>query len=120
MAEVDVNYALYHPLNQKYQSIYPRNGYSDATTKDGIDKRMVGKTSTSKPAMWKLVEICMTEGTLEALRNGRLRGSLPLTSSQQPTTTAASQNKSGNEKLSAKKNISQETEDGSDGGFFEE
>ncbi|KAI9645906.1 rRNA-processing protein efg1 [Ciborinia camelliae] len=58
--EVDLNYTQYHPLSETYISLYPPKGTEeDAEAK--VDK--------TKPPMWKEVEKCMEEGTLDRLRN---------------------------------------------------
>ncbi|KAG4031175.1 hypothetical protein MFRU_010g03000 [Monilinia fructicola] len=58
--EVDLNYTQYHPLSETYISLYPPKGSEE----DGEAK--INKT---KPPMWKEVEKCMEEGTLDRLRN---------------------------------------------------
>lgn len=77
IAEVDIKYTQYSPLDQKYEGIYPReaNGGSrnpipgiDAHGNDDDAERIIA----SRPAMWRIVKNCMKDGTLEALRNGKL------------------------------------------------
>ena len=126
-AEVDVNYALYHPLDEKYQSIYPRNGNNDAITKGGANNRGVWEVGAARPAMWKLVETCMTDGTLLALRNGQLRKDLTHANSQQSLSAAAGHHeraetikKRSSKGVLPKKTTPQEHDGDSDGGFFEE
>ncbi|KAF7948393.1 uncharacterized protein EAE97_003804 [Botrytis byssoidea] len=58
--EVDLNYTQYHPLSETYISLYPPKGSGD----DAEDK-----ATKEKPPMWKEVEKCMEEGTLDRLRN---------------------------------------------------
>ncbi|KAF7897249.1 hypothetical protein EAF00_005477 [Botryotinia globosa] len=58
--EVDLNYTQYHPLSETYVSIYPPKGSGE----DAEDK-----ATKEKPPMWKEVEKCMEEGTLDRLRN---------------------------------------------------
>jgi hypothetical protein len=126
-AEVDVNYALYHPLDEKYKSLYPRNGAVVGMTEDGTDHQRVRTAGTTKPAVWKVVESSMTNGTLEALRDGRLRKSLLDDRLQQHSQakgrrfesgkTAKDQNVKG---LSTKKTVLSKQDADSDGGFFEE
>jgi len=126
-AEVDVNYALYHPLDEKYQSLYPRNGDVIGMTEDGTDHQRARKAGTTKPAVWKMIESSMTNGTLEALRDGRLRRSLLDDRLQQHSEakgrhfelgkTAEDQNVKG---LSTKKSVLSKQDADSDGGFFEE
>ncbi|KAM0131734.1 hypothetical protein ACHAQE_004838 [Botrytis cinerea] len=58
--EVDLNYTQYHPLSETYISLYPPKG-------SGEDAEV--KATKEKPPMWKEVEKCMEEGTLDRLRN---------------------------------------------------
>ncbi|QSZ30569.1 hypothetical protein DSL72_000125 [Monilinia vaccinii-corymbosi] len=58
--EVDLNYTQYHPLSETYISLYPPKG-----SKEDAE----AKTDKTKPPMWKEVEKCMEEGTLDRLRN---------------------------------------------------
>ncbi|MCJ1384643.1 18S rRNA maturation protein [Xylographa soralifera] len=73
-AEVDLNYTMYYPLAEKYQSLYPRaepQGAQDdkkTVRVGGRDKRRLGG---GKPPLWPLIERAMTESTLEALRDGK-------------------------------------------------
>ena len=65
-AQVDLNYALYYPLHEKYTSLYPRAGPGPETAEE--------KGEADRPPLWRLVEKCMVEGTLEALRDGKVGG----------------------------------------------
>lgn len=112
-AEVDLNYTLYHPLLEKYVGIFPRQ---DAP-----------KTRQDKPAIWTVVEACMANGTLQALRDGKLQTTataMPLR--PQPAAPGTWHRKSGkqNQKASVtgtSANLAaNEQDEGSDGGFFEE
>ncbi|KAF7949052.1 hypothetical protein EAE96_008225 [Botrytis aclada] len=58
--EVDLNYTQYYPLSETYISLYPPKGSGE----DAEDK-----ATKEKPPMWKEVEKCMEEGTLDRLRN---------------------------------------------------
>ncbi len=127
-AEVDVNYALYHPLDEKYRSLYPRNSNNVTTSEDSLANRSARKAGTTRPAIWGVVEECMTGGTLEALRDGRLRSKLLNERSQQNMSSKArltepsKKTSDRNSKMSSSvKTILPEEQDGdSDGGFFEE
>lgn len=75
-AEVDLNYTIYHPLVEKYQSLYPRtneqgSGEGDSDNKTG--EKEVRKVGGKKPPIWSIVERSMAEGTLQDLRDGKLR-----------------------------------------------
>jgi hypothetical protein len=63
VAEVDLNYTQYCPLNEPYVSLYPLK--DSAKEEDQAEK----DTTKSKPSMWAEVEKCMEEGTLNKLRN---------------------------------------------------
>ena len=75
-AEVDVNYAIYYPLDQHYVSLYKRK--AKASDDDDNFEAGVGNVPendpqrTADPEIWQMVRRCMAEGTLEALRNGKL------------------------------------------------
>ncbi|MCJ1417008.1 18S rRNA maturation protein [Xylographa parallela] len=73
-AEVDLNYTMYYPLAEKYQSLYPRaelQGPSDEGKTSRIGGRAKRKVGGEKPPLWPLIERAMTESTLEALRDGK-------------------------------------------------
>lgn len=59
IADVDLNYTQYCPLNEVYISIYPQTS-SEEDQKD----------VTKKPEMWREVERRMEDGGLDNLRNG--------------------------------------------------
>lgn len=66
VAEVDLNYTQYCPLAETYVSLYP--------PKEGGAARLEESNTadiSSKPPMWKEVEKCMEDGTLDKLRNRR-------------------------------------------------
>lgn len=74
-AEVEVNYAVFFPLEREYVPLFPKKK-RDAGDGDGEDE-MVPESAADVErhgdgAMWELVKQCMMEGTLEALRNGKL------------------------------------------------
>ena len=73
-AEVDLNYTMYYPLAEKYQSLYPRaelQGPPDEGKTSRIGGRAKRKVGGEKPPLWPLIERAMTESTLEALRDGK-------------------------------------------------
>ncbi|OQE47548.1 hypothetical protein PENCOP_c001G02780 [Penicillium coprophilum] len=69
--QVNLNYAIYYPLTEKYISIYP-NGKPDATDPQSELQTEETKSNDSKPPLWPVVEKCMEEKTLDLLRNGKL------------------------------------------------
>lgn len=66
VAEVDLNYTQYHPLYQRYISLYPPKD-GDGSEIGNQDVHM--EDTTNKPPMWAEVEKRMVEGTLSQLRN---------------------------------------------------
>ncbi|KAH8815809.1 hypothetical protein F5884DRAFT_773745 [Xylogone sp. PMI_703] len=64
IAEVDLNYTQYCPLAETYISLYPPKEAGEERLDD--QARLDTK---SKPPMWKEVEKCMEDGTLDKLRN---------------------------------------------------
>lgn len=90
-AKVNLNYTIYYPLTEKYISIYAerkKTGQSQDGKQDqdqdgledgmDVDEQASGQEGASdavtaeKKAMWLLVEKCMSEGTLDTLREGKL------------------------------------------------
>lgn len=117
-AEIDVNYTIYHPLTEKYKSIFPRQ--EDAEGGETAARKLV----TEKPAMWQKVEQCTVEGTLEALRDGKLAICTPIDkrkSSAPERPRSKHDNKNGRAgSKSSKATVRQVQDEESDGGFFEE
>jgi hypothetical protein len=63
VAEVDLNYTQYFPLNERYVSLYPAKSA-------GMDQGAgQAEDAIAKPAMWAIVEKSMENGTLNQLRN---------------------------------------------------
>lgn len=73
-AEVDVNYAQYFPLEQPYVSLFPRQKpEGDAEdVKVDVDERKADVDRKGDQNMWQRVKQCMADGTLNALREGKL------------------------------------------------
>lgn len=74
-AEVDVNYAQYYPLDRHYVSLFPRKKTKDDDTgENDIDAYEKDEAMERKgdSEMWNKVKECMADGTLDALRNGKL------------------------------------------------
>lgn len=68
---MNINYAIYYPLTEKYISIYP-NGKPDATGPGSELQKQETKSNAAKPPLWSIVEKCMEEKTLDLLREGKL------------------------------------------------
>ncbi|KAI9806370.1 MAG: hypothetical protein M1825_006485 [Sarcosagium campestre] len=75
VAEVDLKYAQYCPLDQKYISLYADRAKQET---GGADEDSTYKGD--KPPLWAEVERRMEEGTLDALRNGDSGSNLEFTS----------------------------------------
>ncbi|KAJ5959843.1 rRNA-processing protein EFG1 [Penicillium vulpinum] len=69
--QVNINYAIYYPLTEKYISIYP-NGKADVAKPESELQTDESKSNDSKPPLWSVVEKCMEENTLSLLREGKL------------------------------------------------
>ncbi|KAK5938661.1 rRNA-processing protein efg1 [Knufia obscura] len=134
--EVNRNYAMYAPLDQKYISIFaPKlgpSGKQDDSLQDSI---------VTKPPMWKVVEATMARGqpALEALREGKTRiegtgqeGATDLDEGNEAESKMTSQgqkhklNKAHREKTGVRRKetviagVEEATDDDmSDGGFFD-
>ncbi|KAM0802222.1 hypothetical protein BDR22DRAFT_803841 [Usnea florida] len=114
-AEIDVNYTIYHPLIEKYRSLFPRQEDGETAAR---------KLVTVKPAIWKMVEQCTEDGTLEALRDGKLVTGLSAKEKKSPPEKTRPTRKGGNGLTGSKpaKDVAPLPQEGeeSDGGFFEE
>lgn len=80
VARVNLNYTIYYPLAERYVALYADAKKKKDQAKDG-DKdedgdagyTLVHANAADKPAMWHTVETCMKDGTLELLRDGKLK-----------------------------------------------
>lgn len=122
-AEVDLNYTLYHPLDEKYHSLYPPK-VGDAAEDDGrISTERLKVRKASRPAIWAVVEQCMRAGTLISLRDGKLGRKLP--EAEANTSGSITRGRDECRTLQGKgagSNTGQalkDEENDSDGGFFE-
>ncbi|KAI7341307.1 hypothetical protein KC315_g193 [Hortaea werneckii] len=81
-AQVDVDYAIYYPLDLPYKPLFPTNKKNkDGTNEtlnsseepeDADDKKDAERQGDAE--MWAKVKQCAEDGTLDALRNGKLTG----------------------------------------------
>lgn len=123
IAEVDLNYTMYHPLDEKYHSLYPPK-VGDAAEDDGrISTEKLKGGKASRPAIWAVVEQCMSAGTLVALRDGKLGRKLPEAEAKASgsTTRRRGENRTfdGEEASLNTGHALKDDENESDGGFFE-
>jgi hypothetical protein len=123
--EVDVNYAQYFPLDQPYVSLFPRKTEDEKGSDRNAESERKGDD-----VMWQKVKQCMVKGTLQALRNGRLRKEGSDVDHEQPRSTAKRRDRSshggdgvsegkGAESRRSLHKVRDADEDESDGGFFE-
>lgn len=116
-AEIDVNYTIYHPLTEKYQSLFPRQ--EDAGGGETAARKLV----TEKPAMWMVVERCTADGVLEALRDGKLADGISVGKKKAAADKTRSKREGKNGRAGGSKSLknaeSTEQDEESDGGFFE-
>ncbi|KAJ5748574.1 uncharacterized protein N7511_010270 [Penicillium nucicola] len=70
---VNLNYTIYYPLTEKYLSIYPKSdGKTDAPESKTKSKKPDTEIESTKPPLWSVVAQCMTDKTLDLLRDGKL------------------------------------------------
>lgn len=124
-AEVDLNYTMYYPLTEKYIGLFPRQGTQNAPILEGASMKTSALPQEKKPAMWKVVESCMKDGTLQALRDSNLRSATALPIRPRASTKTGHRSVSKKQQEATKAGCSEtmavaENEDHSDGGFFEE
>lgn len=122
MATIDLDYTLYHPLDQKYQSLYPPRPKDEAGGKEGAEDRGgIGPSKrirASKPKLWDVVAQCRESGQLEALRDGRLRNGTTAKVDEEQGGSRSSYAKE--KKIKAVREVEGDEEGGSAEGFFEE
>ncbi|KAL8723518.1 MAG: hypothetical protein Q9181_007269 [Wetmoreana brouardii] len=125
-AEVDLNYTLYHPLAEKYVSLFPRVETPKEQERKATSAADPRQIRENKPTIWKIVESCMENGTLQALRDRELRTSVIRPRPRQPVTSkpgsrdAKKKQQQKQENGSAASLAANEGEVDSDAGFFEE
>lgn len=88
--EVDVNYAHYYPLNERYISLYPQRG------KETEEDEEKAKQPSKKPELWAEIEKRMEEGTLKELRYGVREGHVPKLATKTPKQKATEAAKGAN------------------------
>ncbi len=65
-AEVDYNYCLYFPSEEEFQS-------PPLSTARKFPPKKMSKSRSYRLRLWNMVERCMKEGTLQDLKDGRIR-----------------------------------------------
>jgi hypothetical protein len=137
-AEVDVNYAIYFPLEQNYVSLFPRKKPKpEAEEEEEVDEEK-GQADTVErqgdPQMWERVKQCMAYGTLDKLRNERsdemdekrteVRGFSKVTRQSKEKSSRSKDLAEGgvpvdDHAMNHKPMANDEDDEDSDGGFFE-
>lgn len=124
-AEVDLNYAMYHPLDEKYQSLYPPGKRHANKEEEELDQKNPQEERASRPTVWHVVEQCMKEGTLVALRDGKLGRTPPKAPASKAVPKLGHHDTSTDKRALGKKDepkpeiLPKDDDDESDGGFFE-
>ncbi|KAL2833206.1 hypothetical protein BJY01DRAFT_225278 [Aspergillus pseudoustus] len=148
IAKVNLNYTIYYPLTEKYISIYAEKKQKKKEGGQGTDgdlsdeeavEAAAGLSAAERTAMWRVVEKCMEEGTLDRLREGKLdvNGERKSKADRSETASEDTTGKKGSKEKVDKHSKpreaigrqerktkhapppKQEEEDESDGGFFE-
>lgn len=133
-AQVDLNYTQYYPLDMAYSALFPGKAVKSKKGKEAseVDGEGVGgMTAVEKqgdPDMWKIVEKCMEQGKLDALRNGKLlKGAsrrqdddmAPAPREKKGAKSKKAAKADSKDKKQAKEQAEQQEGEDSDGGFFE-
>ncbi|KAL3468453.1 hypothetical protein BJX64DRAFT_245970 [Aspergillus heterothallicus] len=144
-ATVNMNYTIYYPLTDKYISIYAEkkqkkrageHGANEGQSEEAAAEADTGSGAAERAAMWRVVEKCMEEGTLDLLREGKLDANGDKKSKSEIVSKDVSGKKDkekGSNKPKPRKGDTtkdkktkhspskeeEEEEDESDGGFFE-
>nr|POE88102.1 rrna-processing protein efg1 [Quercus suber] len=123
--EIAINYAMYYPLDIAYVPLFPTRkgeiGESDSAAVVPVEGERQGD-----PVMWKQVEQCMGNGTLQALRDGTFLAprddgirDTQQTSQAKGNTKAKAKAKPDKDGIRSKKRaFKEESEDDSEGDFF--
>ena len=127
-AEVDVNYAQYYPLDRHYVSLFPRKKTKDDDGGEGDDIKVRDTDVTESKGdqeMWHKVKDCMADGSLDALRNGRLTRSEEMRPAPKTSTETAMDRRKGKtvnaqeDRPPVPHNGKEQDDDSESDGFFE-
>jgi hypothetical protein len=123
--ELDVQYAMYYPLDVPYVALYPSHKKAEGQEEDS-DGKVVEVARQGDAEMRALLKKCVAEGKLDALRNGKLDKDgnyKPVEGAGDDETKAKDKKKKAEDKNGKRKAEEMEPEaasdDESDGGFFE-
>jgi hypothetical protein len=124
--ELDVQYAMYYPLDVPYVALYP--SVKKVEGQEEEDGKVVEVARQGDAVMRALMKKCVAEGKLDALRNGKLdkEGNYkPVEGAADDETKAKDKKKKvegkedKNGKRKAEEMEPEASDDESDGGFFE-
>lgn len=123
IAEVDLDYALYHPHMETYISLYPKS--KDEATEKDEKSSAAHHLHSSRPPMWTTIEKAREEGksALENIRDRRPERDFSRPSSKKSDKKSSSQVEERPTKGKYGKKEETKTKEESesdDGGFFEE
>jgi hypothetical protein len=136
-AETEVNYAQFYPLEKAYVPLFPtKKNIKGDEDGDGEGSGAKEVERVGDPEMWKRIQKCMKDGTLDALREGRLEGSRPIAAKRKDENPSSNKGAKSSrpgkvkdattigkvEKTTNVRNTRdepQDEDDDSDGGFFE-
>jgi hypothetical protein len=122
--ELDVQYAMYYPLDVPYVALYPSHKKAEGQEEDS-DGKVVEVVRQGDTEMRALLKKCVAEGRLDALRNGKLDkdGNYKPVEGAGNDETKTKEKKKAEDKSGKRKAEEMEPEaasdDESDGGFFE-
>ena len=124
---------MYCPLTEKYQSLYRKAGKRKSEKGEQAEAdigQIEQGLDVNRPPLWTLVERSMAEGTLQSLRDGKLTGTTSTkrkaSTHRKMHTSTKNSNKGGvgSRDKAATENTriltTQDDDEMTDGGFFEE
>jgi len=115
IAEVDIDYAIYHPFLERYTSLYAAPGKEEKGEKEDEKekKSLLEDLHTPRPPMWAVIEKAREEGkaALEKIQNRRPQEDEAGGMDKQKKLSAAKKKKGGD---------GDKMDESEDGGFFEE
>lgn len=126
--ELDVQYAMFYPLDVPYVALYPSAKKEEGKT-DAEDGKVVEVQRQGDAEMRALLKKCVSEGKLDALRNGKLDKEGDYKAVEEPVEEApkpkkqsksdGKEEKNGKRKAEEMEPAASDDGDDSDGGFFE-
>lgn len=120
IAEVDLDYALYHPHMETYISLYPKP--KDEAAEKDEKSSAAHHLHSSRPPMWTTIEKARQEGksALEKIRDRRSERDFSKPTSKKTAKKSSSQSEERPAKGKYGKTEEESASESDDGGFFEE